>query len=287
MTPATPIAERAPSRVLIKFNCPHCGTFASHEWQELGYRRVYEYDETEFVLSEQNVFMESLPRAWDFGGGQAQSEGAITHNVFEDQWVAKSTWAQSECNGCSEIATWRMDAIVFPTSSPAPFPHDDMPEPVVALYNEARSVVTLSRRAAAALARATMERLLRELSPDAPKGARLDDLILHVEDKVSSGLAALLTFIRHVGNQALHVTGVPDDAVVLVLESDSSEPVEAIFEAINQLVDELITKPARNHRLAAFVPPGVVESIERKRRAQGARNAASQSDSPATDSSGQ
>lgn len=257
MVYASNSAERTASRNKTSFNCLHCAAYATHEWRALGYEEQDQYNGQEyFLLAEPTPAVDetllSLPTAdpWDTPGSM----------------IVDSTWAQSECTGCKKPTTWRLNRVVYPTASPAPFPHPDMPDSVLPLYREARSVVNYSRRGAAALARATMELLLRELDPDAPKKARLDDRIARIEDKVSSGLGELLTFIRHVGNQSLHVTGAPDDAVVLVLNSDDSEPVEAIFEAINELVDELKTKPARNARLAGLVPASVRDDVERKRR---------------------
>jgi hypothetical protein len=253
--------ERLPSRRQHSFTCFHCGAYAAQEWRALGYLIAPHDEEPYFVLAESTSQPSTAP-------GSPWST-APTMDVWEETpMIVDSTWAQSECHGCSQVATWRGESVVYPNTSSAPFPHADMPETVLPLHEEARSIVNHSRRGAAALARATMELLLRELDPEAPRGARLDDRILRVENKVSSGLAELLTFIRHVGNQSLHVTGAPDDAVVLVLNPDHSEPVEAIFEAINELVDELKTKPERNSRLSALVPATVREAIDRKRQAQ-------------------
>jgi hypothetical protein len=268
MAPAPSPTERAPNRHRHSFACPHCGAYAAHAWHALGFQVDNEDGYPSFTLAELRPLMaQSDDDVWNRGAFDTSDSARGKRQPAANSWVEDSTWAQSVCNGCREVTTWRLEVIVYPQSSPAPFPHEDMPESVIPLYNEARSVVNLSRRAAAALARATMEKLLRELDPEAPKGARLDERTLRVESKVSSGLAQLLTFIRHVGNQSLHVSGAPDNAVILVLDTEASEPVEAIFEAINELVDELKTKPARNQRLAALVPDGVFASLDRKRQA--------------------
>lgn len=159
--------------------------------------------------------------------------------------------------------------MLYPFGGTAPVAAENMPDDVRELYEEARAVVGLSRRAGAALARATLERLLRGQYPDVKSNARLEDLILRAEQDVSSGLIDLLTLIRHVGNKSLHVADVPDDAVVMVMAPEQTELAEVLFAAINELVDELITKPQRNARLGALIPDGVRETIERK-RAKGA-----------------
>lgn len=122
---------------------------------------------------------------------------------------------------------------------------------------EAAAVIVVSRRAGSAMARATLERLLIELDPSSPKNARLDERIINVLDKVSTSLGDALTLIRHVGNQALHVDSTPDEALVLVLDEENTEIIDVLFAAINDLVDELVTKPAARARLLDAVPPTV------------------------------
>jgi hypothetical protein len=269
MTPAPSLVEREPDRRRRSFTCPHCGAFAAQDWRELGYQVHYDDHEPSFTLTEDDspATTEPVVDAW---GNQGPNDVWAERGTEADRgirYVVKAPWAQSKCQGCSHVATWRHEQIMYPHSSPIAFAHPDMPEHVLPVYDEARSVVKFSRRGSAALARATMEMLLRELDPDAPKNAKLDQRILRVEDRLSSGLVELLTFIRHVGNQALHVSGAPDDAVVLILNSDDSDPVEAIFEAINQLVDELKTKPARNRRLSEMVPEGMKRAVDKQRQA--------------------
>lgn len=159
---------------------------------------------------------------------------------------------------------WRGEQIVYPPSSPAPLAHADMPESVEVLYNEARAVASASRRAGAALARAALELLLKELDPEAPAKARLDDRIARVSVKVTSPTAKLLTVCRHVGNKSLHGDDTPDDAVLLLLTDDDSKLMDVIFESINLVVDELITRPAQVDKIYDTVPAGVREAAETK-----------------------
>ncbi|WP_185203039.1 DUF4145 domain-containing protein [Glaciihabitans sp. INWT7] len=139
-----------------------------------------------------------------------------------------------------------------------------MPDQARELYEEARQVAGVSRRAGAALARATLERFLRDFDTAAPAGATLADRIDRVVPQVSAGLGELLTLIRHVGNKSLHVEDAPDEAVVLVLDEENTEMIDALFVAINDLVEELITKPARTSRLAALIPQSVRDAAARR-----------------------
>lgn len=152
--------------------------------------------------------------------------------------------------------------MIFPADSPAPPPHPDMPTDVVGLYQEARDVMAVSRRAGAALARATLESLLKVLRPAEPRGTRLERRIENVAKEVSSPLARLLTVVRHAGNKALHVEDNPDDLTVLVLDPLDDQVAEVIFTAINDLVDELVTRPALADSLFERLPDAVRARLE-------------------------
>jgi hypothetical protein len=208
------------------------------------------------------------PGPWDAppenGGGRVVLGDGTTP---VPHWIAPEPWAASTCLGCSQSTLWRGDLIVYPRVSPAPAPNPDMPAAPRELYLEAASVMAVSRRAGAAMARATLERLLIELDPSAKKDARLDDRIIDAMQKVSSSLGEALTIIRHVGNEALHVDDTPDAAVVLVLDAENTEIVDVIFAAINDLVDELVTKPAARARLLDAVPQSVRAAVDRKKAA--------------------
>ncbi|WP_375399177.1 DUF4145 domain-containing protein [uncultured Amnibacterium sp.] len=163
------------------------------------------------------------------------------------------------------FSTWRGNHLVYPAASTVAVPHEDMPDDVVLLYNEARAVVGVSRRAGAAMARSTLEVLLRQVLPDATSRLRLVDLIDLADAKVSSGLGDLLTYVRHVGNSAVHVDEVPDDTTVLVLDRSTTEAVDAIFTAINGVVDEFVTKPKQTARFAALIPESVQKDVDARR----------------------
>jgi|GEM_PF-3022862 len=139
-----------------------------------------------------------------------------------------------------------------------------MPDPVRELYDEASRVAAVSPRAGAALARATLERLLKLLDPDASKSDRLDDYIARVVPRVNAATAKLLTLIRHVGNKSLHVEDIPDDAVVLLLSDDDAGLLGVMFETINSVVDELITRPKQADLLYDAVPATVRLAAEAK-----------------------
>lgn len=221
--------SRAPRLDSEAFDCPRCGAYAHQRWQTL---------------------QRSVPM------------GTSTFFDSEKGKVSASTWRASTCSRCNESSVWRADRMVFPTSGVVAVPHADMPDTARELYDEAREVAGISRRAGAALARATLERLLKVLDPQAGSVA-LDKRIGRILPRVSEPLGQLLTVIRHVGNKSLHVPDQPDEILVFVLDEENGQVMELLFEAINDLVDELITRPARSKSLYDRVPEGVRQAVER------------------------
>jgi uncharacterized protein DUF4145 len=113
-------------------------------------------------------------------------------------------------------ALWRHDQLVYPPARLVTQPHPDMPSEVRVLYEEAAAVGPVSRRAGAVLARATVERLIKHLDPDAPKGANLDKRIERIKARgVSTSVGEMLDVVRVTGNHALHVDDQPGELVVL------------------------------------------------------------------------
>jgi hypothetical protein len=153
--------------------------------------------------------------------------------------------------------------MVFPRDRLGNPPHVQMPEGVRELYEEAAQVAVVSRRAGAALARATVERLLKYLDPEAPKGATLDKRIERVTPRVSTSARTLLEMVRVSGNGAVHADDEPDEIVTIVL-SDQEGPsvLEMLLDAANDLVDELIARPAQIEQRRAQLPQHVQDKLQ-------------------------
>ncbi len=259
--------DRSPARDKTAFDCPVCGAFAQQHWQE---------------MVEWNEELGTLP-FWDGPrpAELAESRMPWLGNIFEhhqepspeelageadagEDELPPALWAFARCARCSFVTIWRGDLLVYPATSRMPLARTDMPAAARALYEEARAVYEVSPRAGAALARAALERLLREVDPDAPARSNLEARIQRVSGEVSLPLARMLTVIRHVGNQSLHVKDDVDEVTVLVLSQEQADIAAMLFEAINELADELITKPAERDALFGLVPESVRERIEKE-----------------------
>jgi hypothetical protein len=184
-----------------------------------------------------------------------------------DSYVEQAQWQLAMCAACKRIAFYREGELVYPRLSAGGVeePHPDMPEAAAALYVEASAVLPSSRRAAAALARASLEALLKEVDETPDVRRDLNTRIGELHDRINSGLWKVLTALRVVGNDALH--GHDGALIAVYLDEGDAQVADAFFVAINQLVDELITRPRNAENLYALIVQGQRESAERAARA--------------------
>jgi hypothetical protein len=190
-------------------------------------------------------------------------------NFYGQSLERVPTWAAARCYSCKKYVLWVDRTLVFPDAdkwNAAAYhaPSDDMPADSRSLFLEAVAVLPHSKRAAAALCRAAMERLVKYVDPEAPKKAKLDERLVRLEKRISSSTIDVLNVLRHVGNTALHGGQDGDESATIYMEDDDETIAETFFVAINVLVDELITKPSRNTALYERLPEGVRKSYEEK-----------------------
>jgi hypothetical protein len=233
------VRDRSPRLDARRFVCPRCDAFADQSWSNLARTNV----SAEGILHDTTRVVERFDGQLALGG-----DGA---------------WQTSKCASCGDLTVWRNGSIVFPHTSTIPVASKDTPSDVLALYDEGRAVWPISRRAGAALARAALEKMLRS-DPSALKKDDLITLISKAKPTLPSHVGSLLDVVRHAGNKSLHVEDEPDDVMVLVLDEGNTEIGPLIFEAINLLVDERVTKPAAVEALFDGLPQGVKDSINRR-----------------------
>lgn len=235
-----------PKYMQPSFACPRCGALAAQEWGQLhvptgrgGFKPLQ--DKRQMVM----------------GTGNERPH-------YED-----TTWAASQCYACKDHSIWLLSSLAYPNPQTmravgAHAPHEDMPADAAELFREAVAVLPYSRRAAAALCRASMERLVKHLDVDSPKRAKLDERLVRLEGRVSSSTINLLNVLRHVGNTALHGEQDGDGTATIYVDEDDETIAETFFVAINTLVDELITKPRISEELYGALPEGVRKAYESK-----------------------
>ena len=184
-------------------------------------------------------------------------------NVYAQQlWYAfnyASTGSYSDCDcaicqHCRNRSTWFEGRMIDPASAPVPSPHPDLPETCKRDYEEAREVFTVSPRSSGALLRLCIQKLLVEL------GQEGRNINADIASLVAAGLPVevqrALDVCRVVGNNAVH----PGEMSV----DDNPEVVASMFELINYVVQDRITRPRELSALYDSLPAGALAAIERR-----------------------
>jgi hypothetical protein len=160
----------------------------------------------------------------------------------------------SSCSRCLKSSFWLNQKLVFPLSSVAPLPEEDMPENSKVDYIEAREIVNASPRAACALLRLSLQKLMVSLGEE---GENLNkDIGNLVRKGLPKGIQQALDCVRVIGNNAVH-------PAELDLKDDSQTAL-SLFELLNMIVTYMITQPKEISKLYERLPQGAKAAIEKR-----------------------
>ena len=190
--------------------------------------------------------------------------GYLLHNIFKQGYQRTPLYA-SYCTHCQKYSYWISDPhpdgsdpvsgkMIIPRQTTAPLPHPDIPESVKYDYEEAREICTSSPRAAAALLRLAVQKLCKELGE--PGKNINNDIASLVKKGLPVEIQQALDIIRVVGNNAVHPGELSPD--------DVSEVAASLFDLINAIIEERISKPKKLQKLFDKLPEGARKGIENR-----------------------
>jgi hypothetical protein len=164
-------------------------------------------------------------------------------------------WTVTICESCSNPALWRGFHMEWPVRAVGPAAHADMPDQARAIFDEARQVGNASPRAAAALLRVCVEILVDELEPGSGTlNAKVGNLVRRgLPEQVQQAMDTLRVF----GNEAGAHVGEID-------LSDDRETVDALFQILNMVVEDVITRRQQLDALYSRIPESKREGIARR-----------------------
>ena len=210
----------APAHHKTAFHCPFCKVYARQEWN---------------------------------GNWINTQHSAFSHDT--------NRFALAGCVHCGRLTLWckhNQDEpflLLYPVKSTAPDAHEDMPQELQSLYEEAQLVFPLSPRASAALLRLLLQKFMPHCGQD-----ELKPINESIGKLVSQGLpqeiSNALDVCRVIGNHAVHPGTINID--------ENPSIVSNLFGVVNFMVDELIAKPKRIAALYATLPDGEREKIEKR-----------------------
>lgn len=157
---------------------------------------------------------------------------------------------------CSKPSIWKLSngTMIYPLMSDAPLCNEDMPEEIQRDYNEAHSILAYSPRGAAALLRLCIQKLSKELGH---KGKNINDNIRQmVKDGLDSKVQKMLDYVRVIGNDAVH----PGQIDL----NDNPEIAHTLFYLVNEIVEELISKPKHLDEIYNELPESARAAIDRQ-----------------------
>lgn len=251
-----------PSVKETAFDCPHCGAFTTQTWFSLYASQYSNNTRTPVFPSEE--FRKEITTGRDIPDEvrsnllEWMNKMDLGHVFFERN--KSGTYLNdsvnnlflSACYNCHKISVWVHENVLYPPTKNGVIGNDDLPDEILADYEEARSIVDLSPRGAAALLRLCVQKLCIHLGE---KGRNIDD---DIASFVSKGLNPIvqksLDVVRVIGNEAVH-PGVID------LKDDRDTAI-ALFNLVNLIVEQMISVPKSIDLMYAKLPPSKLGAIE-------------------------
>lgn len=162
--------------------------------------------------------------------------------------------AVSRCQRCQFLAYWVNERLVVPSKASAPPPHPDMPGDVQEDYLEARDVGDRSPRAACALLRLGLQKLMVDLGES---GTNINSDIASLVGKgLPVRVQQSLDTLRVVGNNAVH----PGEMDL----RDDVDTARALFGVMNFIVEQQIEQPRKLDELYGKLPASAQDAIAKR-----------------------
>lgn len=204
------------------YHCPHCGVLSEQTWSA-------------------NIVCNYTKK---------HPNGNTSHS---DYTLVKTMTAK--CSHCNDVSFWVNEKMVYPLSGNVEMANPDLPDDIKNDYNEAKDIVNISPRGAAALLRLAVQKLCIHLGE---KGKNIND---DIESLVKKGLPKTmqqaLDSVRVVGNNAVH-PGTID-------LNDKIEIAYALFGFVNIICEVLISQPKKIQEFyEKNIPEGIRNGIEKR-----------------------
>lgn len=143
--------------------------------------------------------------------------------------------------------------MVFPAATGGAPAHEDLPEDLKADYQEATAIVNQSPRAAAALIRLILQKLLPHIGGS---GENINKDISTLSKTLPVEVQQAMDVCRVIGNQAVH----PGEIDL----NDTPEVAHSLFGLINYIVEVCIAQRRRAAALFEGLPGGAKQAIAKR-----------------------
>lgn len=162
----------------------------------------------------------------------------------------------SVCSGCRKYILWADGKMIYPISSVTPLPVENMPMDVKEDFLEGRKVVGASPRAAAALLRLALSKLMIHLGES---GKNLDDDIANlVRRGLPPKIHNALDAVRVIGRDAVQ----PGE----IDSRDNAHTNVTLFDLLNMIVEVMISQPKKVSELYGKLPSSKRRTTDRRKK---------------------
>lgn len=213
----------APALNIKSFHCPHCGVLSEQTWSTRGVNASYVQN-------------------------QANGQSVLTSYYLENTLTAK-------CQHCELFSLWHNEKMVYPLTGNVEMANSDLPDDIKNDYNEAKNIVNISPRGAAALLRLAVQKLCIHLGE---KGTNInDDIKSLVKKGLPQTMQQALDSVRVIGNNAVHPGKID--------LNDDIEIAYALFGFVNIICEMLISQPKKvKEYYEKHIPENIRNGIEKR-----------------------
>lgn len=159
------------------------------------------------------------------------------------------------CHACGKEVIFIDGMLTVPYESEAPGPAADLPEDLIDDFEEARRVMPVSVRGAAALLRLLVQKLLPRIGAEEADINKMIGQLMR-EGKINPKLQEALDTVRIIGNEAVH-PGTMD-------LKDNEATAISLFKLINYIVEKAITEPKEIAEIYATLPESKRDGVVKR-----------------------
>lgn len=243
------------------FSCPFCGAFTTQYWHSAFAQHQHDNplpfvpqvvpEHIDHSMNDHRLRERFEEYIKQYGRGKVfLSEKVDSKYVYNAENLNLS-----KCFSCQEISVWIYDKLVFPAIRTGPPPNPDLPEAIRVDYEEARTILDLSPKGAAALLRLCIQKLCIHLEA----GDNLNSAIAMLKQKgLKQKVVDALDIVRVIGNEAVH-PGTID-------LNDNRDIAVALFDLVNIITEEMISEDKHINALFNRLPEDKRKHIEERDR---------------------
>jgi hypothetical protein len=258
--------KHVPANILLKsFSCPHCGALADQSWLDIyavrredmppiiTAKRVEELEkDPTFAPDLEKAERKKLLSDW-----RRLATGEIfleTLTEWKNHKLEVCNLSASQCHSCQKIALWKYDTLLFPREKYEVEANPDLNDDIQHDFDEAREVLDISPRSAAALLRLCIQKLGVQLGY--PGKNINNDIGEMVKKGLDPRIQKALDIVRVVGNEAVH-PGAMD-------LRDDRETATKLFGLVNRIAYDMITHPKEIDALYNNLPAPQLDGIVKR-----------------------